>query len=94
MTMVGKAYTMVFACNCIMSMKLADTSPPNDTRHSLAVTLPVEGEAETIRELRKKLVTLQSRIKELTAINEQWALESQEKASEMKIVQIQLDDAE
>ena len=54
----------------------------------------IEGETEIIHQLKKKLAKSESRNKELAEINEQWALESQERASELKITQIQLEDAQ
>lgn len=45
-------------------------------------------------QLKKRLTNAESRIRELTTINEQWAIESQEKASEIKVFQIQLEDAQ
>ena len=76
-------------------MKPTDTHPPkmNGDRHDRTCNTPMEdlgGDAH----LKKRLTNAESRIRELTAINEQWAIESQEKDSEIKVLQIQLEDAE
>ena len=79
----------------LLSLKPTDTHPPklNGDRHDRSYNPPMEdlgGDAQ----LKKRLTNAESRIRELTAINEQWAIESQEKDSEIKVLQIQLEDAE
>ena len=59
----------------------------NKTRHS------EREERESVSELKRTLKKSEARVKEVTEINEQWALESQERASEIKVLQIQLQDA-
>ena len=69
-----------------------DTHPSGAQRSLTRV--PIERERESTPRVRREQQELEARVKELTVINEQWALECQEKASQVTILQIQLEDAQ
>jgi len=52
----------------------------------------VHTSTEKEQELEKELTSTKDRNKELVVINEQWALECQEKDTQIAVIQVQLED--
>lgn len=53
---------------------------------------PVHTSTEREQELEKELTSTKDHNKELVVINEQWALECQEKDTQIAVIQVQLED--
>ena len=78
----------------LSQVHLSNGHPPHP--HNLdrpSAINPERGEGGEVAGIKKQLVKSEAQVKELVTTNEQWAIEAGEKASEITVLQIQLQDA-